>query len=390
MKNRKNIQLAALCLALSLLTGAALAAPRINGYTEGLALADENGLWGYADTAGKIVIPIQYTSAQSFHLGLAKVELKGKLGIIRPDGKLLIPTEYDTLNSVGYGVYMAQKGNYWGLLSVVPFPAPAGGETQELYPCTYDSLVLAQRNGLSVLEFTKDGIQTVVPVSGLPNLLSTNKVTSAQFPLIQNRLPRFMDVGPRDWYDLWVNISYNVGLIDGKGNGSFDPGGTLTVGEAVKLTAFMESRYTGDDFHLSPIGGTPWYSQSVMYCTASGIFKESDFDNYDRPITRAEMAKILAATSLGRSMSAVNDLDRVKKSLPDVASGDYAAAAIYALYSKGVFTGSDGSMTFRPKANLTRAEAAAIVSRMVRPEQRVTLWTRALRSALDTMEMSQI
>ena len=377
-------------MALALLAGAALAAPRINGYTEGLALADENGLWGYADTAGNIVIPIQYTSAQSFRLGLAKVELKGKLGVIRPDGKVLIAAEYDTLNSVGYGVYMAQRGDYWGLLSIVPFSNGLGGETQELYPCTYDNLVLNQRNGLSVLEFTKDGVQTVVPVSTLPNLLVERKVPSAQFPLIQNRLPNFTDVGPRDWYDLWANLAYNVGLIDGKGDGTFDPNGTLTVAEAVKLAAYMESRYTGDDFHLQGISGTPWYRSSVAYCVASGIMKESDFDNYDRPITRAEMAKLFAATSLGRGMSALNNLERVKKSLPDVAAGDYAADAIYALYSKGVFTGTDGNMTFRPKDNLTRAEAAAIVSRMARTEQRITLWSSATRSALNTTDMNAV
>ncbi|NCB62187.1 MAG: hypothetical protein EOM52_00985 [Clostridia bacterium] len=381
MRKSSRKQLIAFVLVLGLLAGAGAAAPQIHGYTEGLALTTENGLWGYADTAGKIVIPIQYNSAQSFRLGLAKVEVNGKLGIIRPDGKYLIRAEYDTLNGVGYGVYVAQKGDYWGLLSIVPFPSGLGGETQELYAITYDDLRLTQRNGLDVLEFAKDGAQTVVPISSLPNLLVERKAPSAQFPLIQNRLPNFKDVGPRDWYDLWVNLAYNVGLIDGKGDGTFDPEGTLTVAEAVKLAAFMESRYTGDDFHLQPITLTPWYRSSVAYCVASGIMKEGDFDSFDRPITRAEMAKLFAATSLSRAMPAINALDRVKKSLPDVGSGDYAADAIYALYSKGVFTGTDGSMTFRPKDNQTRAETAAIVSRMARTEQRISLWSSTPRSA---------
>ena len=65
----------------------------------------------------------------------------------------------------------------------------------------------------------------------------------------------------------------------------------------------------------------------------------------------------------------------MKSHLPDVKAGDYAADAIYSLYAKGVFTGTDGQLTFRAEGRLTRAEAAAIVSRMARTEQRITLWS---------------
>ena len=54
-------------------------------------------------------------------------------------------------------------------------------------------------------------------------------------------------------------------------------------------------------------------------------------------------------------------------------SGDFAASAIFGLYAKGIITGSDSRLTFRPDAVITRAEVAAIVARMVRPEQRVVL-----------------
>ena len=107
---------------------------------------------------------------------------------------------------------------------------------------------------------------------------------------------------------------------------------------------------------------------------ASGIITEGEFTDYERPVTRAEMARIFAATALGRGMPEINSLERVKSHLPDVKAGDYAADAIYSLYAKGVFTGTDGQLTFRAEGRLTRAEAAAIVSRMARTEQRVNLW----------------
>ena len=63
------------CLLLSLaLLAAPVRAATVWGYQEGLALTEENGLWGYSDVSRQVVIPIRYTSATSFRLGLARVE----------------------------------------------------------------------------------------------------------------------------------------------------------------------------------------------------------------------------------------------------------------------------------------------------------------------------
>ena len=61
--------LAALVLALAMTLSCALAAPTIYGYQEGLAKAGENGLWGFADATGAVVLPIQYQSVLDFTLG---------------------------------------------------------------------------------------------------------------------------------------------------------------------------------------------------------------------------------------------------------------------------------------------------------------------------------
>ena len=89
---RPSLRAQALALLLTaVLTSAALAAPQIWGYQEGLAKAAEGGLWGFANVAGEIVIPIQYQSVMDFSLGVARVQKNNKLGLIRPDGAYLIP-----------------------------------------------------------------------------------------------------------------------------------------------------------------------------------------------------------------------------------------------------------------------------------------------------------
>ena len=365
------------CLLLSvlLLTGVPASARTIWGYSEGLALAQEGSLYGYANTAGQIVIPIQYDTALSFSLGMAKVGKEGRLGVIRQDGRYLIEMEYGTLDHIDAGLYIAQKGNKWGLVSILPFPDGKGGQTNLLYPLEYDSIRLTQSGGTDVLVFEQDGRRTTLPLFRLPGLMLEKQVPSAHFPLVRGRLPDFSDVGPRDWYDVWVDLAYNLELMEGVGSGRFAPKQVLTVAEALQLAAQLESRYTGDSFHThSAASGGAWYTPAVDYCIASGIIRAGEFSSYTRAVTRAEVARIFAATSLARDMPLINSLSQVKASVPDVKSGDYAAAAIYSLYAKGVLTGTGSSLTFRPTGSFTRAEAAAIVSRMARTEQRVTLF----------------
>ena len=183
-------------------------------------------------------------------------------------------------------------------------------------------------------------------------------------------------MSPRDWFAVWVDIAYNVGLTSGVGGNRYAPEQTLTVAEVLKLAATMESRYKDDSFHTSSSTGPYWYSGAVNYCLASGIIQSGTFSQKDylRPATRREIAQIFAATSQAKHMKNINDLSRIKVSVPDVKPGDPGADAIYSLYAKGVLTGVDSKLTFNPKGTVTRAEAAAIVARMARAEQRLALW----------------
>ena len=146
--------LGALLLVLALTLSAALAAPTVYGYQEGLAKASENGLWGFADATGKVVIPIQYQSVLDFTLGTALVRYNNKMGLIRQDGAYLLQPAYDTLENLGYGLYLAQKGNQWGVVSMLPFPDEQGGTTQEFFPFVYDAIRTDKVDGLDALVLT--------------------------------------------------------------------------------------------------------------------------------------------------------------------------------------------------------------------------------------------
>jgi hypothetical protein len=188
--------------------------------------------------------------------------------------------------------------------------------------------------------------------------------------LTKGKLPSFTDVENKAWYALWVDIAYNTGIMTGVGGNAFEPDRSVTVAEALQMAANMDSRYRGDDFHTNSYSSGAWYAGAVDYCLASGIIAPGQFTDYTRPLTRRELAQIFAATSLAKSLSQRNDLTKIKSAVGDVSPSDPAANAIYSLYAKGILTGVDGALSFRPDGTVTRAEAAALAARLARPEQR--------------------
>ena len=117
----------------------------------------------------------------------------------------------------------------------------------------------------------------------------------------------------------------------------------MTVAEALKLAATIESRYQGDDFHLSTEGGPYWYVPAVDYCLASGMIQKGDLPSgiTDGLSPGGRRRSSLPPPRLAKAMPELNSLARVKASVPDIRSGDEGAEAIYSLYAKGILSGVD-------------------------------------------------
>lgn len=352
----------------------AVAWNQVGAYSEGMIRVTNGALWGYADAGGRIAILPQFDAAEDFFLGTALVKKDGKTGLLRWDGTFLLEPDYDELTDVGCGVYLGRRGGVWDLLSITPVSTDEG-VFHALYSDQISAVLFSGTGMQQLLLRDQDGTVKRIFVHSLPQLLESRKAPGWQFPLSASRQASFRDVSGSDWYDRWVNLAYNVGLMEGDGSGLFEPERTLTVAEALRLAACLESRARQDDFHLQSVSGPQWYSSSIAYCEASGVIFPGEYGqaDYDRPITRSEVARIFSATTPVRSMGYLNSLSQVRTSVPDVNEGDYAADAIYGLYAKGILTGTDSTLSFHPEDSLTRAEAAAIVSRIARPEQRMTL-----------------
>ena len=178
----------------------------------------------------------------------------------------------------------------------------------------------------------------------------------------------FSDVSTRDWFFSNVKNAYELGLMEGYGGGVFAPLGSVTLAEVITIAVRLRSAHLGDDRDLS--GGTPWYAPAVEYAAAQGIIRSGDFADYTRQATRAQVAYILSGALPSGALREVNTVE--DNSLPDVKMGDAYAAGIYFLYRTGILSGADANGTFYPSSTVTRAETAAIASRIASEPLRVT------------------
>ena len=178
----------------------------------------------------------------------------------------------------------------------------------------------------------------------------------------------YSDLPAAQWARDGIRRATELGLMQGSG-GAFDPDGELTVAQALAMAARVRSIYTGDGKAFDQSTGEHWYDVYVLYCISEHIIGWSDFSELTRPITRAEMAYVFARTVDAEALGAINDV----AALPDVAEADPYAAEVFTLYRAGVLTGNDAAGTFTPNENITRAQAAAIISRVADPALRASL-----------------
>lgn len=175
----------------------------------------------------------------------------------------------------------------------------------------------------------------------------------------------FNDIEDNAWYAKSVIECYELGLMSGKGEGKFDPKGNVTLAEAVSMAARINKIYYGN----SPIfenTGSSWYDGAITYLKEQQIIYGDEFKDYTKDATRAELAYIFSKTLPYMEYPEINNITE----LPDVDYNTKYDYSVFTLYNSGIVTGSDKELTFRPESNISRAEVASIITRLVNIENR--------------------
>ena len=173
----------------------------------------------------------------------------------------------------------------------------------------------------------------------------------------------FKDLPAGAWYRESVGYALANGLMNGTGDGIFEPNGALTRAMLVTILyrSAGEPSVDGLKNPFQDVADGQWYTKAVVWAAGKGIVNgtsETTFDP-DASITREQIAAILHRYA--SKPETKGDL----ASFPDAATvSDYAKTAMAWAVEKGIIGGSDGKLD--PRSNATRAQVAAILMRYLK------------------------
>lgn len=183
----------------------------------------------------------------------------------------------------------------------------------------------------------------------------------------------FLDADESAWYGSQqqgvIKSVVQLGIMNGYTDGTFHPIGNITLSEAIKMAAVVHATCNNQTISFSASDGGKWYDAYLNYCVKNRIVSSDEYSSLDAYATRAQIAHIFAkATS---DFAVVNDIDY--DYISDVSERSEYADEILALYRAGILTGDERTRAFRPSDTITRAEAAAIISRVALPTTRIKI-----------------
>lgn len=206
-------------------------------------------------------------------------------------------------------------------------------------------------------------------ILALTTLISSTSVVLADYP----------DVSSDAWYYSYVNDISELKGFSGYEDGTFRPDNIIMQEEFLKTVMCLIDGEQPALENYTPTyesWDSYWDAWAQPYLTRAlelGIVTESDkmFTYSGIPCTRGNMAKIITRAVEYLKEEPVQDTSVAQGKIKEFASieEEYKPYILQA-YAKGILNGYEDG-TFRYDGFLTRAEASAVIMRMIDPEERI-------------------
>jgi len=186
----------------------------------------------------------------------------------------------------------------------------------------------------------------------------------------------FVDLTPDHWAYPAIDQLYSHGIIHMDDSQAFRPGDPVLRGELVKMILGARHKQTGEECQamFSDTGCDSWYAPYAELAYRMGIvdgvgndlFAPEDHVTRDQLFTFVirSLGQRYEAERLGRQWTAVTQRLRRFRDFSDIP--DWARASVALALEAELAAGYEDG-TFRPSAVATRAEAAALISRVLAP-----------------------
>ena len=168
----------------------------------------------------------------------------------------------------------------------------------------------------------------------------------------------FTDISTH-WARTYIEEMYNDGIVNGKGDGTFDPDATVTREEFITmLVRTLGIDTTGASTNFADVSKDDWFAPFVNAAYKNNIVNGVSSDKFGigTNISRQDMC-VMVYNAIGEKLSKNNSGEAFAD---DTAIASYAKNAVYLLKENGVINGR-GENTFAPDGTATRAEAAKII-----------------------------
>ena len=181
---------------------------------------------------------------------------------------------------------------------------------------------------------------------------------------------KFTDI-TKHWAKVDIATLICLEIVSGVGGNKFAPNDTLTVEQFIKY--LIKSM----GYKVEETMGTYWAKPYIQLALDEGLITEGEYKAYNVPITREQMSKLLYNTAMKVDKDPYNaDLFAYyTKAIKDYISiGNSYKQSVLASYTMGLLAGNS-SGKFSPKSNLTRAEGATVIVRLLDKTKRLKVPT---------------
>lgn len=176
---------------------------------------------------------------------------------------------------------------------------------------------------------------------------------------------QFSDVNVKEWYHDSVDYVVTHDLMNGVTGGKFDPAGEMNRAMLVTVLWRYEGKPTGAKNTFSDVPAGEWYTDAVAWAAANGIVNgigDGRFDPLGK-ITREQMATILCRYTENRGITDTSKHGDLSGFSDEKQISAYATDAVAWAVGEGLILGSEGMLL--PQGNATRAQVATILMRYI-------------------------
>lgn len=241
----------------------------------------------------------------------------------------------------------------------------------ETFPCSVliDNLSVVPEGNVPGVDYSSVN-------KGFTDEKAQNKDDDKNSGIIKTEAVEFSDVTGH-WAEQPIESLAKYGYLNGIGNGEFAPETYVTRAQFIKMMVDLHNiRYPEYDGRFSDVSGEEWFADLLYYADSLGYInvamKYGGNIKPNQPITREEAASVAVKLAKERGAVAKNNVSFADEE--DISF--WAKKYVEESASLGIISGYEDK-TFKPLANITRAEAAQILFRVVEISSRMSIYVDA-------------